>query len=61
MASKLSKKTIKGQRSVLQLIKDKEVTELNSDDNNSDLLSEEESITTSAARADRATTRRKRK
>ena len=42
MASKLSKLKVKGQRSVLNLVKNKEVTDLHSDDNNSDILSENE-------------------
>ena len=43
MASKLSKLKVKGQRSVPNLVKSKEVTDLHSDDNNSDILSENES------------------
>ena len=48
MASKLSKLKVKGQRSVLNLVKGKEVTDLHSDDNNSDILSENESEEPSA-------------
>ena len=61
MASKLSKLKVKGQRSVLNLVKSKEVTELHSDDNNSDILSENESERPSAQKLFELTPRRKRK
>ena len=61
MASKLSKLKVKGQRSVLNLIKSREVTELHSDDNNSDILSENESERPSAQKLFELTPRRKRK
>ena len=61
MASKLSNLKVKGQRSVLNLVKSKEVTELHSDDNNSDILSENESERPSAQKLFELTPRRKRK
>ena len=51
MASKLIKIKVKGQRSVLKLIKGKEVTDLHSDDNNSDIPSENESESPSALKS----------
>ena len=51
MASKLSKIKVKGQRSVLKLIKDREVTDLYSEHNNSDIQSEDEFNSPSASRA----------
>ena len=50
MASKLSKIKLKGQRSVLKLIKDREVTDLHSEDNNSDIPSEDKLDSSSASR-----------
>ena len=50
MASKLSKIKLEGQKSVLKFIKDREVTELHSDDNNSDIPSEDELNSPSATR-----------
>ena len=50
MASKLSKIKLKGQRSVLKLIKDREVTDLHSEDNNSDIPSKDELNSPSASR-----------
>ena len=41
MVSKISKIKVRGQRSVLKFIKDREVTDLHSVDNNSDIQSEE--------------------
>ena len=61
MASKLSKLKVKGQRSVLNLVKNKEVTDLHSDDNNSDILSENESERPSAQKLFDLTPGRKRK
>ena len=61
MASKLSKLKVKGQRSVLNLVKGREVTDLHSDDNNSDILSENESERPSAQKAFELTPGRKRK
>ena len=61
MVSKLSKKKIKGQRSVLKLIKDREVTDVNSEDNNSDIYSEDELNSESATRAINITPGHKRK
>ena len=61
MVSKSSKLKVKGQRSVLNLIKNREVTELHSDDNNSDILSENESERPSAQKLFELTPRRKRK
>ena len=61
MASKSSKLKVKGQRSVLNLIKNREVTEFHSDDNNSDILSENESERPSAQKLFELTPRRKRK
>ena len=61
MASKLSKLKVKGQRSVLNLVKSKEVTDLHSDDNNSDILSENESERPSAQKLFELTPGRKRK
>ena len=51
MVSKLNKLKVKGQRSVLKLIKGKEVTDLHSDDNNSDIPSEHESESPSALKS----------
>ena len=59
MASKLSKLKVKGQRSVLNLVKSKEVTDLHSDD--SDILSENESERPSAQKLFELTPGRKRK
>ena len=50
MASKISKNKLKGQRSVLNFIKDKEVTKLNPEDN-SDTYSEGETSIESAIKA----------
>ena len=50
MASKLNKIKLKGQRSVLKLIKDREVTDLHSEGNNSDIPSEDELNSSSASR-----------
>ena len=61
MASKSSKLKVKGQRSVLNLIKNREVTEFHSDDDNSDILSENESERPSAQKLFELTPRRKRK
>ena len=61
MASKLSKIKVKGQRSVLNLVKGKGVTDLHSDDNNSDILSENESERPSAQKLFELTPGRKRK
>ena len=61
MASKLSKLKVKGQRSVLNLVKSKEVTDLHSDNNNSDILSENESERPSAQKLFELTPGRKRK
>ena len=60
MASKIGKKKLKGQRSVLTLLKDREVTGLNSEDN-SDTYSEEDTPPESAIRATTLTPGRKRK
>ena len=62
MASKNNnnKNKLKGQRSVLTLIKDKEVSKLNSGDN-SDTYSEGKTPIESAARTTNLTPRRKRK
>ena len=60
MASKLGKKKPKGQRSVLTLLKDKEVNGLNSEDN-SDTYSEEDIPRESATRAINLTPGHKRK
>ena len=57
MASKLNKIKVKGQRSVLKLIKGIEVTDLHSDDNNSDIPSENESESPSALKSFRTDTR----
>ena len=51
MVSKLNKIKVKGQRSVLKLIKSIEVTDLHSDDNNSDIPSENESESPSALKS----------
>ena len=61
MASKLSKIKLKRQRSVLKLIKDREVTGLHSDDNNSDILSKDELNSPSASRVINSTPGHKRK
>ena len=61
MASKLSKLKVKGQRSVLNLVKCREVTDLHSDDNNSDILSENELERPSAQKLFELTPGRKRK
>ena len=61
MASKLSKLKVRGQRSVLNLVKGKEVTDLHSDDNNSDIFSENESERPSAQKLFELTPGRKRK
>ena len=61
MVSKLSKLKVKGQRSVLNLVKAREVTDLHSDDNNSDILSENESEKPSAQKSFELTPGRKRK
>ena len=61
MASKLSKIKLKGQRSVLKLIKDREVTKLYSEDNNSDTQSEGEINSGSATRVTNTTPGCKRK
>ena len=61
MVSKLSKLKVKGQRSVLNLVKGIEVTDLHSDDNNSDILSENESERPSAQKLFELTPGRKRK
>ena len=61
MASKLSKIKLKGQRSVLKLIKDREVTDLHSEDNNSDIPSEDELNSSSASRVTITTPGHKRK
>ena len=50
MASKLSKIKLKGQRSVLKLMKDRVVTDLHSEGNNSDIPSEDELNSSSASR-----------
>ena len=50
MASKLSKIKLKGQRSVLKLIKDRKVTDLHSEDKNSDIPSKDELNSSSASR-----------
>ena len=60
MASKNNKNKLKGQRSVLTLLKDREVTKWNSEDN-STIQSEEESTSESATRATDVTPGRKRK
>ena len=61
MVSKLSKIKLKGQRSVLKLMKDREVTDLHSEGNNSDIPSEDELNSTSASRVTNLTPGRKRK
>ena len=61
MTSKLSKIKLKGQRSVLKLIKDREVTDLHSEDNNSDIPSEDELNSPSAPRVINLTPGHKRK
>ena len=61
MASKLNKIKVKGQRSVLKLIKCNEVTDLHLDDNNSDIPSENESESPSALKSFELTPRQKRK
>ena len=60
MASKNNKNKLKGQRSVLTLLKDREVTKLNSEDNSA-IHSEEETTRESATRATDLTPGRKRK
>ena len=60
MASKNNKNKPKGQRSVLTLLKDREVTKLNPEDN-SGIYREEETSTESATRATDQTPGRKRK
>ena len=52
---------MKGQRSVLNLVKSEEVTDLHSDDNNSDILSKNESERPSAQKLFELTPGRKRK
>ena len=61
MVSKLNKIKVKGQRSVLKLIKGKEVNNLHSDDNNSDIPNENESESPSALKSFERTPGRKRK
>ena len=61
MASKLSKIKLKGQRSVLKLIKDREVTELYSEDYNSDTQSKGKINSGSATRVTNTTPEHKRK
>ena len=61
MASKLSRIKLKGQRSVLKLMKDREVTDLHSECNNSDIPSEDELNSTSASRVTNLTPGCKRK
>ena len=61
MASKLSKIKLKGQRSVLKLMKDREVTDLHSEGNNSDIPSEDELNSSSASRVTNLTPGHKRK
>ena len=61
MVSKLSKIKLRGQRSVLKLIKDREVTDLHSEDNNSDIPSKDELNSPSALRVTISTPGRKRK
>ena len=61
MVSKLSKIKLKGQRSVLKLIKDREVTDLHLEDNNSDIPSKDELNSSSASRVTNSTPGCKRK
>ena len=61
MASKLNKIKVKGQRSVLKLIKGREVTDLHLDEDNSDIPSENESESPSALKSFELTPGRKRK
>ena len=61
MASKLSKIKLKGQRSVLKLMKDREVTDLHSEGNNSDIPSEDKLNSSSASRVTSLTPGCKRK
>ena len=61
MASKLSKIKLKGQRSVLKLMKDREVTDLHLEDNNSDIPSKDELNSSSASRVTNLTPGHKRK
>ena len=61
MVSKLSKLKVKGQRSVLNLVKSKEVTDLHLDNNKSDILNENESERPSAQKLLELTPGRKRK
>ena len=61
MVSKLSKIKLKGQRSVLKLIKDRKVTDLHLDDNNCDIPSEDKLNSPSASRVINLTPGRKRK
>ena len=61
MASKLSKIKLKGQRSVLKLMKDREVTDLDLEDNNSDIPSKDELNSSSASRVTNLTPGHKRK
>ena len=60
MVSKLGKNKLKGQKGVLKLLKDREVTGLNSK-NNSDTFSEDETPSESAKRATNLTPGCKRK
>ena len=60
MASKNNKNKLKGQRSVLTLLKDREVTKLNSGDNSA-IHSAEETLTDSVTSASNHTPGRKRK
>ena len=60
MASKNNKNKLKGQRSVLTLLKDREVTKLNPEDNSA-IHSAEETLTDSATSASNHTPGRKRK
>ena len=55
MVSKLSKIKLKGQRSVLKLIKDREVTDLHAEGNNSDIPSEDKLNSSSASRVTNST------
>ena len=61
MASKLNKIKIKGQQSVLKLIKDREMIDLHSEGNNSDIPSEDKLNSSSASRVTNLTPGRKRK
>ena len=61
MVSKLNKIKLKGQRSVLKLIKDREVTDLHLDGNNSDIPSKDELNSSSASRVTNLTPGCKRK